>query len=344
MQLSREVSRASSATLRLCAAEGEQTISVVRRASQRPLRVNRPDRARRLVSFVPERLFEQLRRANRIVFAHANVFRWNPGNVGPAWLHSSGDARDESPLGTIMLDQPSTTDHALVVSLALVSPWIDVALYPWLARATRAGRSEARSIAYLAYLLFAWSCTALVVWQWSSEGRAWATLGLGSGSAIGAALGVAMTLAYVVLALRARRRIVGTPERLTRLLASFGRAEPLLPRSRIERVLFAAVAVSAGCVEEFLYRGYITWYAASWLGPVAALALSSMLFGFAHIYLGRAHVARTTLVGLLLGSVVLTAGSLWPAIAIHAAMDLVAGDLGWRVFARVGPEPSAPAA
>jgi membrane protease YdiL (CAAX protease family) len=268
----------------------------------------------------------------------------NSRNVRPARLHSSGEARDQSPLTTIMLDHPSTIDHVLVVSLALVSPWIDVALYPRLARATRAGHSEARSIAYSAYLVFAWGCAALVARHWSSEGRAWETLGLGSGSAIGAAFGVAMVLAYVVLALRARRRIVSKPERLTRLRASFGRAEALVPRSRIERVLFAAVALSAGCVEEFLYRGYITWYVAIWLGPVAALALSSMLFGFAHIYLGRAHVARTAMVGLVLGIVVLTAGSLWPAVAIHAAMDLVAGDLGWRVFARVAPERSAPAA
>jgi membrane protease YdiL (CAAX protease family) len=243
----------------------------------------------------------------------------------------------------MILDQPSAVDHALVVSLALVSPWIDVALYPWLARATRAGHAGARSIAYVAYLVFAWGCATLVAWQWSSEGRAWSALGLGSGSKIGAALGVAMALAYVALALSARSKIAASPERLTRLRVSFGRAEPLLPRTRIERVLFVAVAVSAGCVEEMLYRGYITWYVASWLGPLPALAVSSLIFGLAHAYLGRAHIARTALVGLALGMVVLAAGSLWPAIAIHAAMDLVAGDLGWRAFARAGTAPNASA-
>jgi membrane protease YdiL (CAAX protease family) len=114
---------------------------------------------------------------------------------------------------------------------------------------------------------------------------------------------------------------------------AIGRAEYLLPRTSGERAFFAAVSITAGCVEELIYRGYIFWYVEAFWGTVAALVASSLLFGLVHLYLGRVHAVRNAFLGLLLGIVVLLAGSLWPAIAIHAMMDLVAGDLGWRALA-----------
>jgi membrane protease YdiL (CAAX protease family) len=245
-----------------------------------------------------------------------------------------------------MLDTFSAQDHLLAALLALVSPWIDVGLYPWLTRATRAGRPRARAIAYLFYLIFAWSYAVLVARHWSSEQRAWYALGLRAGPGIGIVLGITFVIAYLALALRARKKIAASQESLARLRRAFGRGEPLMPRTKLERVLFSLVAISAGCVEEFLYRGFLTWYFTTLWGPVAALAASSVLFGLAHAYLGRAHILRTAVVGLLLGLVVLASGSLWPAIAIHAAMDLVAGDLGWLAFAQadLAPSVSAPAA
>jgi membrane protease YdiL (CAAX protease family) len=242
-----------------------------------------------------------------------------------------------------MLDTLSARDHLLAALLALVSPWIDVALYPWLTRATRAGRPWARTIAYLFYLTLAWGYTALVVRHWTSEQRAWYALGLRAGPGIGIALGIALVFSYLALALRARNKIAGSQEGLARLRRAFGRGEPLMPHTKPERLLFALVAISAGCVEEFLYRGFLGWYFTTLWGPVAALLASAAVFGLGHAYLGRAHVVRTAVVGLLLGLVVLASGSLWPAIAIHAAMDLVAGDLGWRAFARADLAPSIPA-
>ena len=43
---------------------------------------------------------------------------------------------------------------------------------------------------------------------------------------------------------------------------------------------------------------------------------------------------RTAVVGAVLALVVLAAGSLWPAILIHAAMDLISSDLGYRGLVR----------
>jgi membrane protease YdiL (CAAX protease family) len=128
--------------------------------------------------------------------------------------------------------------------------------------------------------------------------------------------------------------VLARPEILERLARRFADAEPLFPRTRAERWGFRIVSVSAGVCEELFYRGFVMWYAASLAGPLVALVVSSALFGFDHLYLGRVHVIRTTLGGLAFGLVVLLSGSLWPAMIIHATADLVSGDLGERVFAR----------
>jgi membrane protease YdiL (CAAX protease family) len=111
----------------------------------------------------------------------------------------------------------------------------------------------------------------------------------------------------------------------------------LLPRTPGERRGFAAVSITAGICEELLFRGFLMWYFAGW-GIVAAVVVSSLLFGFAHIYQGIQSVPRTGILGLVLCLIVVAAGSLWPAIIIHAAIDLNSGDLGYRALSGAKPQ------
>lgn len=129
-----------------------------------------------------------------------------------------------------------------------------------------------------------------------------------------------------------RRALLARPDRLERLRRSFGDGDRLLPRTPDERWGFAQIAITAGLCEEILYRGFVMWYLALWAGPILAVLLSSLLFGFAHLYLGPSHVLRTAIVGLIFALIVLASGSLWPVIVIHAVMDLVAGDLGYHAL------------
>jgi membrane protease YdiL (CAAX protease family) len=92
------------------------------------------------------------------------------------------------------------------------------------------------------------------------------------------------------------------------------------------------LAVTAGLCEEFLYRGFAIWYFTSLFGTVAGFALAVGLFGVAHLYLGRIHAVRAGVVGALFGILVIGTGSLWPAIVLHVAMDLIGGELGGRAF------------
>src|SRR4029077_19467647 len=66
-------------------------------------------------------------------------------------------------------------------------------------------------------------------------------------------------------------------------------AERILPQSSTELIPFIALSVTAGLCEEFLYRGF-AMAALTRVGlPVAVVILiSSVIFGLAHLYQGRA--------------------------------------------------------
>jgi len=101
----------------------------------------------------------------------------------------------------------------------------------------------------------------------------------------------------------------------------------ILPVKGIERAGFVPVALTAGICEEILYRGFLTFalfhVIRSW---PAALALSTLAFGFGHLYQGPRGVVSTALLGGLLAAIYGYWQSLWPCIAVHAVVDLVSGN------------------
>jgi uncharacterized protein len=108
-------------------------------------------------------------------------------------------------------------------------------------------------------------------------------------------------------------------------------AERILPRSTIELVPFLALAVTAGLCEEFLYRGFaMAVISQAGLPTGLVILLSSILFGLAHLYQGRAGFVSTMVLGLLFGTSRAALGSLVPVIVWHAGVDVVAGLAGPR--------------
>lgn len=99
----------------------------------------------------------------------------------------------------------------------------------------------------------------------------------------------------------------------------------LLPHTREERLTFAVLAVTAGICEEILFRGFGFAYV-RFLWPDATdawlIAITSIVFGMAHLYQGARGVVLTGLAGAAFASFTLTTGSLLPAIAAHAMIDL----------------------
>jgi len=233
-----------------------------------------------------------------------------------------------------MIGSPVTLEHVVFVLLVFVSPVLEwLWLYPRFVRANKAGTPGARQGYYLGGMLMEWTAVACVIALWASNARPWAMLGLGLGTPLRLAIGLVLAALYLALAAKQRRAIIARPDGMEIMRRQFGKSgADLVPHTLGERRVFGALSITAGICEELLYRGFVMWYVGHWTGVPFAVVISSILFGFAHVYLGWPHVIRTTIVGVVFALIVIGTGSLWPAMIIHTAMDLLAGDLGYRAM------------
>ena len=224
-------------------------------------------------------------------------------------------------------------DHILFALICLALPLVDwLWLYPRLVRTTAAGVTGARERGYIHTILTAWGLTACVLALWIVLGRPLDYLRLGLGYGLRAGIGLALAVAYAALAWAQRRAVLRRPDAAELVRRQLGRADALMPRTLREYRLFQLVAITAGICEEILYRGFVMWYLAVWTGAIPAALISSVLFGLAHIYIGIPHVIRSMIVGGVFAVLVLGTGSLWPAVVLHAVIDLFSGDLAYRAL------------
>ncbi len=146
-------------------------------------------------------------------------------------------------------------------------------------------------------------------------------------------VGVLVGLTTIISLVVRQRASIATDDTLRQQVrARLASVERLLPRHAGEFPLFAALAITAGLCEEFLFRGYLLWYLAHVVPPPAAWALQALAFGLGHAYQGPRGIVTTGIAGAFFSAVVFVSGSLAPAMLIHALMDLHAGDLARRVF------------
>jgi membrane protease YdiL (CAAX protease family) len=137
-------------------------------------------------------------------------------------------------------------------------------------------------------------------------------------------LGLSAIVMFLVIAPIVQLSRVSAVRR-QRALAALDKSDFLIPQSVYERVLFAALSISAGICEEIICRGFFIGYFQSepwgWLLAIALLA-SSALFGIAHAGQGWKGMIGTGLGGLLFGVIYIGTGSLLIPMIVHACVDL----------------------
>ena len=77
--------------------------------------------------------------------------------------------------------------------------------------------------------------------------------------------------------------------------------------------------------EELLFRGFLFWYLGFFfpqLSLIQLVVLSSVLFGFCHIYQGVLGIVATGVLGAVLMWMYVSTESLVLPMAIHALIDL----------------------
>lgn len=137
--------------------------------------------------------------------------------------------------------------------------------------------------------------------------------------ATGIVLGVVGATVLFGILLLCRRFPVGPIGRLMRFVDAT--VKPLFLKCRPVDLLL--IALCAGVGEELLFRGLIQGGLARWWGEWPALAVASVVFGLAHC-MTREYAVFATVLGFLLGWLVIVTGDLTAAIVAHAGYDFVA--------------------
>lgn len=106
-------------------------------------------------------------------------------------------------------------------------------------------------------------------------------------------------------------------------------AELLLPRAPLEYAVWACVAITAGFVEEVVFRGYLQRQFAAWSrNQTFGIVASALVFGAGHLYQGVASAATIAAVGIGFGVLAYGIRSLVPGVYAHAWADLVPAIMG----------------
>ncbi|HXC56924.1 MAG TPA: CPBP family intramembrane glutamic endopeptidase [Rhizomicrobium sp.] len=222
----------------------------------------------------------------------------------------------------------SAFDLVLVVLALLVLPAISAVTGRRIAKAPE-GSLLPR---YFQTMTRGWFVVALIAvdWWWSSRPAVWLGLDypVGENGIFGLVAAAAVAVAVAIQLSRGHRLV--KPERLPQLRRQI-RDIKILPHSSAEFAVFLAVAVTAGIWEELLYRGFLVWFLSPCAGVVAAVVLSTVVFGIGHVYQGWRGMLRSGALGLVFAVGYVGTGSLWWLIAIHGLIDIMGGIFAWRV-------------
>jgi len=137
------------------------------------------------------------------------------------------------------------------------------------------------------------------------------------GMMAGVAIGLLGGLALAVFA--ARRKASGSKKPRT-----LGEFDALVPRNRREVPGALLLSINAGFSEELFFRLLLPLLIALATGSaIAGFLVSAVLFGIAHHYQGWVGVLATGVFGLVFTLIYLVTGSIWLAVALHAAVDIL---------------------
>jgi uncharacterized protein len=225
---------------------------------------------------------------------------------------------------------PASVDLLYVALFAVALPLWDYLVYwPAFQRRALVDPAGARLRLWKLAIASAWPLVAVGAALWSANGRSWVSFGfaLPAGWRLWSSIAVVLLLAlYQGLAVAS---LVSSAESRATLRQKIGTLTAFVPQTGTEVGWFAGLSLTAGFCEEFLYRGYFIAVLVPWLGWWGAAVFSLPFFAIGHLYQGWKGVLNTGIAGALYTLVVAIFGSLWPAIALHALIDLGSGVMAW---------------
>ena len=229
-----------------------------------------------------------------------------------------------------------TTPDFLYLALIAVLLVLDYfVVWPAFLRRSQADPGRARLWLWSRWMIMLWALVAAGVALWLFEARAWGALRLVMPHGWRVWASIALVLAVAISYARTAAKIARSKTK--RIKLGNPHVEKLSPHTRSELTWWVAVSLSAGVCEEFVFRGYLIWAFQPLLGLWGAALFSVMVFALAHAYQGGKGILATGVVGALLTVIVLVSGSLFPAIIVHALVDIGTGLVAWFAL-RTAPQ------
>ena len=224
-------------------------------------------------------------------------------------------------------------DHLFVVLIAIVYPLIGLRSFRRLMRQVRAGQTVDRTAIYRSTALSQWGLFAFAMLLWWQTGRSWPDLGFSFSITPAFWLAAALTVVGISLLIWQVRTVSSaSAQELEQLRSGVGDVAVILPRNANELGRFYGLAVTAGIVEEALWRGYLFWYLGFFMPLWAAAVVSTVLFAVGHAYQGAANVPKVAVVGAVFAILYMLSGSLWLPMLMHAAVDWLQGRAAYEVL------------
>ncbi len=233
----------------------------------------------------------------------------------------------------------SLLDHIFVLVFAVIYPIAGFIGFRRLLTKMTSGMPVNRNHLYLSTITWHWILFTLGLIAWTSSARPWGVLGFTFELNVRFLIAAALTIAGIAFLVAQVRGVATASQKdLDRVKSGFGALFLLVPRNGSELARFNVLSVTAGLVEEILWRGFLIWYLGQFMPVWAAAIISAIGFGVAHGYQGLANIPRVTLVGAVFAGLFVLTGSLWLPIILHAAVDLLQGRLAYDVLRRIRTE------
>ncbi|MBT8104286.1 MAG: CPBP family intramembrane metalloprotease [Woeseiaceae bacterium] len=234
-------------------------------------------------------------------------------------------------------------DHAFFFVLTVAYPAASFFSYRRLLRRIAAGETVRPTEIYRSTMIGHWALFGLLLILWLVNDRPFAALGFTRDIGAGFLIGLALTVVMLIVVMRNYGGLDDASEKtrdaIRRQLAEL---VILMPRDRRELREFYGLSVTAGIVEETMWRGYMFWYLGHVMPLWAAALISTVLFGLSHAYQGPRNIPMVALAGAVFAALYLLTGSIWLPMLLHAVFDAVQGRAVYKALAKEAPPAEQP--
>jgi hypothetical protein len=182
---------------------------------------------------------------------------------------------------------------------------------------------------YMETIRMQWVFLAALGIAWWLLGRPTTDLGFRNLEGVQLRRGASALLVMIVVLVVSWFRIkrLGSEEK-EKYIDGLGQMVHFLPKTDRDFRYFVGLSITAGIVEEIVFRGFVLWYLGSFMPLWAAVGVSSVSFGLGHVYMGIGAGVRAGLVGLAFAIYYILTGSIWFPILAHATFDILQGAMG----------------